>query len=80
MAVELTEESGRALFIPKGLAHGFQTLLDDTEMSYQMTVPYEPGAGRGIRWNDPLLDITWPLPDPILHPRDAAYADYRPVA
>jgi dTDP-4-dehydrorhamnose 3,5-epimerase len=79
-AVELTAENGRALFIPRGFAHGFQTLEPDTRMFYQMTEFYEPGAARGIRWNDPLLGIAWPIADPVLHPRDAAYADYRPLA
>ena len=80
VAVELSAAEGRAFYIPRGFAHGFQTLEDDTEVFYQMSAFYAPEAGRGLRWNDPALGITWPLADPILHPRDAAYPDYRAVA
>ena len=76
--VELTAESGRAIYIPEGMAHGFITLQNDCEVSYQMSEFYEPAAGRGIRWNDPAFRIGWPLNDPILHPRDAAYPDFQP--
>jgi dTDP-4-dehydrorhamnose 3,5-epimerase len=80
LGIELRAETGRALYVPRGCAHGFQTLEDATEVLYQMSEFYEPEAGRGIRWNDPLFGIAWPIPDPILHPRDAAYADYTRVA
>ena len=63
-AATLTEANGRALFIPAGCAHGFQTLEDDTEVLYQISVPYEPSAGRGVRWNDPRFGIVWPDPPP----------------
>jgi dTDP-4-dehydrorhamnose 3,5-epimerase len=74
--VELSEQSGRALYIPQGFAHGFQTLVDGTEMFYQMSAFYEPSAARGVRWNDPAFGIVWPVPDPILHPRDGGYPDF----
>ena len=73
-AVELTAENRRALYIPAGFAHGFQTLEDDTEILYQMSEFYHPDLARGLRWDDPKLGIGWPLPDPILSPRDRAYA------
>ncbi len=76
--VELTAESGRELYIPEGCAHGFVTLADGSEVTYHMSEYYEPAAGRGVRWNDPAFGIAWPVPDPILHPRDAAYPDYVP--
>jgi dTDP-4-dehydrorhamnose 3,5-epimerase len=79
-ALELRADSGRALFVPTGCAHGFQTLEDETQVFYQMSAFYAPDAGRGIRWNDPRFRISWPIPDPILHPRDAAYPDYRSLA
>ena len=75
-AVELTAASGRALYIPEGMAHGFQTLEDDCEVSYQMSQFFEPAAGRGIRWDDPAFAISWPVGNPILHPRDAGYPDF----
>jgi dTDP-4-dehydrorhamnose 3,5-epimerase len=61
-----------ALYIPPGFAHGFQTLLDETEVFYQMSESYVPNMARGLRWNDPTLAIAWPLADPILSERDAA--------
>ena len=74
--VELTENSGRALYIPEGFAHGFVTLEDDTEVFYQMSNYYEPSASRGVRWNDPAFGIVWPVADPIMHQRDREYSDF----
>ena len=71
-AVEITPGNGLALYLPRGVAHGFQTLADDTDILYQMAQPYRPEAARGLRWDDPTLAIAWPLPDPILSARDAA--------
>jgi dTDP-4-dehydrorhamnose 3,5-epimerase len=73
-AVELSAENRRALYVPEGFAHGFQTLADDTEVLYQMSDSYYPDLARGVRWDDPKLGITWPLPDPILSERDRSYA------
>jgi dTDP-4-dehydrorhamnose 3,5-epimerase len=78
VSVELTAQSGRALYVPEGLAHGFMTLEDECEVFYQMTQVYEPSAARGARWNDPAFGIDWPLADPIIHPRDASYPDFVP--
>jgi len=77
-AVELTAESGSALYIPVGFAHGFVTLTDETEVLYQMSNYFEPSAARGVRWNDPAFGIPWPVVAPILHLRDAAYPDFVP--
>ena len=74
--VELTENSGRALYIPVGFAHGFVTLEDDTEVLYQMSNYHEPSASRGVRWNDPAFGIAWPVADPIMHRRDREYPDF----
>jgi dTDP-4-dehydrorhamnose 3,5-epimerase len=74
--VELAAASGRALYVPEGMAHGFMTLEDDCEVAYQMSEFYEPTAARGIRWNDPSFGIDWPLKNPVLHPRDASYPDF----
>jgi dTDP-4-dehydrorhamnose 3,5-epimerase len=70
-SVELSSENGRMFYIPEGFAHGFQTLEDHTELSYQMTARYDAKAARGVRWNDPLLAISWPMPQPsVLSERD----------
>lgn len=71
---ELTQENHKAVYIPEGFAHGFQTLQDDTEVLYQMSVPYRPGHSRGIRWDDPALGIAWPAAaQRIISAKDLAY-------
>ena len=75
-AVELSADNGRAVYVPPGFAHGFQTLTDDAELFYQMTAAYRPELSRGVRWNDPAFGITWPLADPIVSARDAGLADF----
>jgi dTDP-4-dehydrorhamnose 3,5-epimerase len=77
IGVELTAESGQALYIPRGMAHGFVTLVDQSDVFYQMSDYYEPAASRGLRWNDPAFGIIWPVREPILHPRDEGYPDFR---
>lgn len=75
---ELTAENDRALFIPAGLAHGFQTLTDDAEVLYVMSTPYVAEAARGVRWDDPAFAIDWPAAPAggrTLSERDAGYAD-----
>lgn len=62
IGVELSAASRRSLFVPEGIAHGYQTLVNDTEVYYQMTTRYHPEAARGVRWDDPMLAIDWPLP------------------
>jgi dTDP-4-dehydrorhamnose 3,5-epimerase len=75
----LTATEGRALYIPAGVAHGFQTLVDETEVTYHIDPSFEAGAGRGVRWNDPAFAIAWPdAAERILSARDAAYPDYQP--
>jgi dTDP-4-dehydrorhamnose 3,5-epimerase len=80
-AVELSEEDGCALFVPAGCAHGFQTLRQESEILYQISVPYEPSAAHGVRWDDPAFGIEWPDPPAggrTISERDAAYPDYAP--
>ncbi len=77
--VELTAENRRALYVPDGFAHGFQTLVPDTEVFYQMSTPYAPDAQRGLRWNDPAFGITWPIEPPFMSERDATYPDFAPA-
>ncbi|MCX6030219.1 MAG: dTDP-4-dehydrorhamnose 3,5-epimerase [Chloroflexi bacterium] len=76
LAVELTEQNRRMLYIPEGFAHGFQTLKDHSEVFYQMSEFYIPAAARGARWNDPAFGIRWPLPVTIISPRDRSYPDF----
>jgi dTDP-4-dehydrorhamnose 3,5-epimerase len=76
-AVELTDLNQRALYVPERFAHGFLTLTDDAEVFYQMSSFYEPAAGRGLRWDDPVLAISWPQPVVIISERDRSYPDLR---
>jgi dTDP-4-dehydrorhamnose 3,5-epimerase len=77
VTVELSEDNGRMLYIPEGLAHGFQTLANNTEVFYQMTEFFAPDYACGARWNDPAFEIAWPLPDPIMNDRDRSWPDFR---
>jgi dTDP-4-dehydrorhamnose 3,5-epimerase len=72
---ELTADNGRMLHIPKGFVHGFQTLEPNSEVFYQMSEFYEPSAARGVRWNDPLLGVQWPLEVTVMSEKDRLYAD-----
>jgi len=74
--VELSADDRRALYIPEGCAHGFQTLTDGAEVLYLMGQFYSPAHARGVRWNDPAFHIQWPISAPILSTRDAQYADF----
>jgi dTDP-4-dehydrorhamnose 3,5-epimerase len=66
------------LYVPEGIAHGFQTLEDNTEVFYQISQHYAPEAARGVRWNDPAFAIQWPsCADRILSARDRGYADFQ---
>lgn len=77
VAFELDARQGAALYLPEGVAHGYQALEDDVELHYQMSVPYHPEAARGVRWNDAAFGIAWPIGDPILSERDASYPDFK---
>jgi dTDP-4-dehydrorhamnose 3,5-epimerase len=77
--VELAADPSRPLrmiFVPKGFAHGFQTLEDDTEVFYQMSEFHVPDAARGFRWNDPAFSIEWPEPVRVISERDRTYPDF----
>ncbi len=75
-AIELTALNHRLLYIPEGLAHGFLTLANDTEICYQIAGSYEPGSASGVRWNDPAFGITWPMQPQIISLRDRGYPDF----
>jgi dTDP-4-dehydrorhamnose 3,5-epimerase len=69
-AFELSAGQPRALYLPAGIAHGFQCLADNCEVAYMMSAPYAPELARGIRWDDPTLAIPWPIASPTLSDRD----------
>jgi dTDP-4-dehydrorhamnose 3,5-epimerase len=73
VTVELTAENRRALFLPPYVAHGFQTLADDTEVMYHVSGPYEAEGEQGFRWDDPRLGISWPLPITVISDKDASW-------
>ena len=77
-AVELTADSRRALFVPEGVAHGFQTLEDESEVLYQMSREHAPTHARGVRFDDPAFGIAWPPARRTISERDRGYADFRP--
>lgn len=70
IGVELTEDNGDALYLPESCAHGFQTLTDDAAILYDTSAPYTPEAVRGVRYDDPVLDIRWPLPVSVISQQD----------
>jgi dTDP-4-dehydrorhamnose 3,5-epimerase len=79
VGVELDPDNGRALYVPEGCAHGFQTLVDDTDVAYMISVPYAPAAADGVRWDDPLLAIDWPVtPERTISERDRGLPGYEP--
>ena len=76
--VDLDEDSRTALYIPKGLAHGFLTLTDGAEVLYLISTPYVPDAARGVRWDDPAFGIDWPGSPQVMSDRDRTYPDFQP--
>ncbi|MDP8908048.1 MAG: dTDP-4-dehydrorhamnose 3,5-epimerase [Chloroflexota bacterium] len=76
---ELSADNGRSLYVPRGLAHGFQTIQPATEVLYMMGHEYVPAAASGVRWDDPAFAIEWPeVAERVISDRDRAYPDYRP--
>lgn len=73
VAVELSEDNRRALYVPELFAHGYQTLTDGAEVSYHVGEFYTPGFERGLRPDDPRLGIRWPLPVTVISEKDAAW-------
>ena len=76
VAEELSAENHRMLYVPGEFAHGYQTLEDHTEVSYQTTAYYAPEHGRGARWNDPAFNISWPIDNLVIIERDRDYPDF----
>lgn len=79
-AVELSAEAQQAVYIPRGVAHGFQTLTPLSEVFYQMTTPYVPAQSSGVRWDDPDIGIAWPpCAERMLSDKDRALPCWRDV-
>jgi dTDP-4-dehydrorhamnose 3,5-epimerase len=76
VGVELTAEGGAMLYAPEGCAHGYLALRDDTEVSYTTSQFYAPDVARGVRYNDPLIDIRWPVEVQIVSAQDGSWPDY----
>lgn len=73
---ELTADNRLALYVPPGVAHGFQTLADDTDVLYLISGLHDPALARGVRWDDPAFRITWPRPATVISERDRTYSDF----
>lgn len=79
LSIELNEKNQTMLYIPKGFAHGFQTLTDNCEVQYFMSARYVPEAAFGVRYNDPFFNITWPVAHPILAEKDQQWPLLKPL-
>jgi dTDP-4-dehydrorhamnose 3,5-epimerase len=78
LALELSRDNGRALFIPAGVGHGFLTLADETDVLYQMGDVFKADTARGFRWNDEAFGVTWPFEPRVISERDATYPAFSP--
>jgi dTDP-4-dehydrorhamnose 3,5-epimerase len=76
--VELTSDNHRMVYVPEGVAHGFLTLEDRSDVQYFISAFFDPQAARGVRWDDPAFGIAWPAPPAVIAARDASYPDWRP--
>lgn len=77
IAATLTSENRNMICVPKGCAHGFLTLEDNTEVSYQMSEVFDSASARGVRWNDPAFGIIWPQKVEVIAQRDRDYPDFK---
>lgn len=75
LELELSAENGLGLYVPAGVAHGFQALEDASDVLYMIDVAFDASAARGGRWNDPALAISWPLPISVISERDRTWPD-----
>jgi dTDP-4-dehydrorhamnose 3,5-epimerase len=76
VGVELTADNYSMLFVPEGFSHGFMTLMDNTEITYQVSEFYTPGSEKGIRFNDPTFRIRWPLEVSVISDKDRTWPDF----
>jgi dTDP-4-dehydrorhamnose 3,5-epimerase len=80
VGTELSAENRLAMYVPEGCAHGFLTLTDASEVTYQISEFHAPDAARGVRWNDPAFEIDWPADVLVVNERDRSYPDFAPEA
>jgi dTDP-4-dehydrorhamnose 3,5-epimerase len=73
LSFELKAEENTMLYVPKGFAHGFQTLVDDTSVYYHMSELHYPECAKGYRWNDPAFGIEWPYDEMVISDKDHSY-------
>ena len=76
-SIELSADNRLMLYVPIDFAHGFQTLVANTEVTYQMSSPYHPASSRGLRWDDPAFGIVWPEAERTIIARDREYPDFQ---
>lgn len=76
IGVELTADNYTLFFVPEDFSHGFITLMDDTEITYQVSQFYTPGSEKGIRFNDPTFNIQWPLEVSVISDKDSNWPDF----
>ncbi len=77
LSVELSAEQRTMLYVPKGFGQAFQTLVDDTELTYQVSAPYSPEHGRGFRYDDPAFGVRWPLEPTEISEKDLSWPDWK---
>lgn len=77
IGAELTEDNHRMLYVPEGFAHGYLTLMDDSEISYMTTQFYMHEYATGVRYNDPSFKIRWPIPVQVISDKDLGWPDFR---
>ena len=78
LGTELSDKNKTILYIPEGFAHGFITLEDDTEVSYQISEFYKPGYEKGLLWNDAFFNISWPMKPVVMSEKDKNYPSFQP--
>jgi dTDP-4-dehydrorhamnose 3,5-epimerase len=76
-SVELSSDNRHLLYVPEGMAHGFITLADATEIFYQMSEYYTPESSAGVRWDDPAFSVAWPVKPAVISERDSSFADFQ---
>lgn len=79
VAVELSAENQRGLYVPERFAHGYITLMDDTETVYMVGEYYTPGVEGGLRYDDPALGIDWPVPISVISPKDSRWPPFEAI-